>query len=95
MLLSTIASTVAIPYVVEWAKKHPTIPVSADKASILRLITAVLAVFVGAMQAWLSGDMATFDFQSALDTLTNAVMVFGASSGVYHLAVKEKTVTPE
>lgn len=87
--ISALASTVAIPYVVEWAKKHPSIPLSADKTSVVRLVTAVLAVAVGCLQAWLGGDLASFDFQAGLDTLTSAVMTFAAANGVYHVAVKQ------
>lgn len=87
--ISALASTVAIPYVVEWAKKHPTIPLNADKTSVVRLATAVLAVAVGALQAWLAGDLAVFDFQAAFDTLSAAVMTFAAANGVYHVAVKQ------
>ena len=89
--VSALASTVAIPYVVQWAKQHPSIPLTADKVSIVRVVTAVLAVGVGFLQAWLAGDLASFDFNTALSTITESVMVFAASNGVYHVAIKEQS----
>ena len=88
-LVGIVGSTFLVPLVVEWAKKHPEIPLNPSDTSLLRVITAVLAVTVGVLQAWLGGDLASFDFHTALKTLTESIMVFVASSGAYHLTIKK------
>ena len=88
--ISTILSAIAIPYIIQWAKSHPSIPLNADKTTVVRLVTAVLSLVVGIIHALLTNNLSSFNYDTGLSSIMDALMVFAASSGVYHIAIKEK-----